>query len=73
MGSPVRVYDTIRNISRHVTETSTGWYVRMQSIGRHKRKYFSDEKYGGKTKSLQAAKEFRDLIRKKAKDGRIKP
>lgn len=64
---------SVRNISRHVTSDSAGWYVRMRSIGRVKRKYFSDQKYGGKMESLQAATQYRDKIRKKARDGRVKP
>lgn len=61
----------IRNISRHTTQESTGWYVRMRSLGRVKRKYFSDRAYGSKQDSLEAAIKYRNKLAKTQRDGRF--
>jgi hypothetical protein len=39
-----------------------GYYVRVTHRGKTQQKYFPDKALGGKTKSLAAAKEFRDKI-----------
>ena len=65
---------TLKNITRHLTslDHEAGWYVRMRSLGKHKRRYFSDQKYGDKAKSLDAAVKYRDGLAKTKRDGRFK-
>lgn len=60
-----------RNISRIETKSQAGkvyggWEVRIQRRGVKTEKFFGDRRYGGKRKSLAAAKEFRDGIEKSA-------
>ncbi len=40
-----------------------GWWVRMQKNGEKFHQFFNDNKYGGKEKTLVAAKSFRDAIK----------
>ena len=59
-----------RNISRIETvspsgKTYGGWEVRMQRRGEKTEKFFSDNGFGGKNKSLRVAKEFRDSLESK--------
>ncbi len=56
-----------RNISRIETKSDAGkvyggWEVRIQRRGVKSEKFFGDRRYGGKRKSLAAAKTFRDEI-----------
>ena len=56
-----------RNISRIETKSKAGkvyggWEVRIQRRGTKNEKFFGDQRYGGKRKSLAAAKQFRDGI-----------
>lgn len=39
-----------------------GYYVRITHRGKTQQKYFPDKALGGKSKSLRAAKEFRDKV-----------
>lgn len=52
-----------RNISRIDRETTGGGYlVRVMRKGKRATKFFPDNEYGGKRKSLVAAKEYRDQL-----------
>lgn len=56
-----------RNISRIETKNESGksycgWEVRIQRRGKKTAKFFGDNRYGGKRKSLAEAKSFRDQI-----------
>lgn len=61
--------DELRNIQRLDYERkkggsgkTVGWFVRFQRGGKTIRRTFSDSKYGGKDKALEAAKKLRDEI-----------
>jgi hypothetical protein len=56
-----------RNITRVDTSGLAGYVVRMVRKGKRWQKYFGDRKYGGKAKSLAAAKTYRDDLLKKNK------
>ena len=63
---------SIKNITRHLTTTSTGWLVRVRSMDQTSRRYFADSTYGGKQKALHAAIRCRDQMCKSQRDGRVK-
>jgi len=54
-----------KGISRIDSGSTHGWFVRGYKNGKTYSKLFSDKKCGGKKKSLQEAKEFRDKLSKK--------
>jgi len=65
----------LKGISRidQVDKNIRGWYVRVYFQGKTwTSKFFSDKKYGGKVKALEASKEFREngieLLKKKYPD-----
>lgn len=47
-------------ISRVDTPRARGWQFRIERTALTVRKFFSDSKYGSRTKALKAAKKFRD-------------
>jgi hypothetical protein len=66
-----------RNISRIDTKSVTGkvyggWEVRIQRRGKKTEKFFGDRRYGGKRKSLAAAKAFRNAIEAESKPYSVK-
>jgi len=63
-GAAKRVHSEHRNICRQERSAKTvpGWKVALQRRGKYMHKYFSDKKYGGKAKALQAAKAHRDSL-----------
>jgi hypothetical protein len=66
-----------RNISRIEIRAADGtlyggWEVRIQRRGRKTQKYFADKTYGGKRRSLEAAKAFRDDIEKSSRTFSVK-
>lgn len=66
-----------RNISRIETKSKAGkvyggWEVRIQRRGVKTEKFFGDQRYGGKRKSLAAAKKFRDKIEDSAEKYSVK-
>jgi hypothetical protein len=59
--------DPRRNISRldkanHKGDLIGGWLVRFQRCNQKIQRFFSDSVFGGKRKSLNAAKEYRDDV-----------
>jgi hypothetical protein len=59
-----RVDTACHNIIRlkKTEKASRGWKVNLKRRGKYMHKYFTDEKYGGKAKALQAAKTYRDSL-----------
>lgn len=55
-----------KNITRYTYEDSSflGWRVAFCRNGRHFTRYFPDRIYGGKERSLEAAVEVRDAMRR---------
>jgi hypothetical protein len=65
-----------RNISRIETTGPSGkvyggWEVRIQRRGEKTEKFFSDNGFGGKSKSLKEAKRFRDSLEAKLKPYKV--
>lgn len=56
-----------RNITRIQRATTGGFLVRLTRRGKLHTEYFPDEKYGGKRKSLVAAKKHRDALEQRWK------
>ncbi len=54
--------DDLKNISRidQPSKNTYGWFVRIRRDGNRISRFFSDGKYGGKNKSLSAARDFRN-------------
>jgi hypothetical protein len=71
-----------RGISR-IDQPSTrthGWFVRANfhkrpdgSYGPRHRKFFGDASYGGKTRALRAAREYRASVERVRRKGRSRP
>ncbi len=66
-----------RNISRIETRSAKGkvyggWEVRMQRRGKKTEKFFSDNAFGGKRSSLDAAKAYRDQLEASARKYTVK-
>ena len=40
-----------------------GWYVRITKKGHTEQKFFADKSYGGRSESLDSAREFRDFLK----------
>lgn len=59
--TPQRPKNPNRNITR-IETTTRGYEVRIMRRGKGYCKLFSDRPYGGKRKSLQAAREYRDQL-----------
>jgi len=59
--------DKNRNITRIDRLTSGGFLVRITRRGKLRSQFFSDTEYGGKRKSLVAARKFRDELEAKLK------
>jgi len=54
-----------RNITRMDHEKVRGYWVRVVKDGKLYQRLFSDGQYGGKRRAMQAAREYRDEVRKK--------
>lgn len=63
MARPKR-YKSVSRIDQPEKHTH-GWYVRVRFNGNEVSKFFPDKQFGGKTKSLQSAIDFRDDTERK--------
>jgi hypothetical protein len=63
-GSVKRAASGHHNICRQERSAKTvpGWKVALQRRSKYMHRYFSDKKYGGKAKALEAAKSYRDSL-----------
>lgn len=62
---------TLTNIDR-MPAPHRGWRLRIRRNGAMVMRYFGDQDYGGKAKSLDAARTLRDSIRLNSRDGRLR-